>query len=85
MGGLDFVGEEIAAGRYECGANCCTGLGAIRVSSGILRMHLLEWEVNGEWKCRHYLLGHTPYALDYYLKCRDAILSKLNISLAGAE
>lgn len=30
-------------------------------------------------------LGHTPYDLDYYLKCRDAILSKLNIPLAGAE
>ena len=80
-----LTGEEIAAGRYECGANCCTGLGAIRVSSGKHRMHLLEWEVNGEWKCSHYLLGHTPYDLDYYLKCRDAILSKLNIPLAGAE
>ena len=49
------------------------------------RHSLVEWEVNGEWQCSHYLLGHTPYDLDYYLKCRDAILSKLNISLAGAE
>lgn len=64
-----LTGEALAAGGYACGADRCEKIGALRVSTGKHRMHLLEWEVEGVWKHNHYMLGHTPYDLGYYREC----------------
>ena len=66
-------GEVFVSGRYECAANDGVDLGALRVSTGVHRMYLLEWEVDGVWKRNHYLLGRAPYDLDFYLKCREKL------------
>lgn len=68
-----LTGEVLDSGEYECGPNRCEEIGKLRVSTGIHRMHLLEWEVDGEWKRNHYLLGHAPYDLDFYLECREML------------
>ena len=68
-----LTGEEFVSGRYECAANSGVDLGALRVSTGVHRMYLLEWEVDGVWRRNHYLLGHPPCDLDFYLQCREKL------------
>ena len=68
-----LTGEEFVSGRYECAANSGVDLGALRVSTGVHRMYLLEWEVDGVWRWNHYLLGHPPCDLDFYLQCREKL------------
>ncbi len=68
-----LTGERLKGGEYECAADGIVNLGSLRISVGKHRMHLLEWEVDGEWKHNHYLLGHAPYDLRYYRKCLEKI------------
>ena len=68
-----LTGEVLAEGEYQCGADSGVALGALRVSTGKHRMHLLEWEADGVWKRNHYMLGHTPYDLGYYRKCLEKL------------
>ncbi len=53
-------------GAFESPANENRVLGRIRVSHGEHRLFLVTWEIDGQRRGNHYLLGKPPFSFETY-------------------